>query len=56
MPLLGHQIISERDLLRVHAKHAASLDASDTGTGKTYVAAQMAHDMGLAPLIIDRIS
>lgn len=52
MPLLGHQIISERDLLRVHAKHAASLDASDTGTGKTYVAAQMAHDMGLAPLII----
>lgn len=52
MPLLPHQVKPELDLLAVHKKHQASLDASDTGTGKTYVAAQMALDMGVRPLIV----
>jgi superfamily II DNA or RNA helicase len=52
MPLLPHQIEPHKHLLEVHKTHTASLDCSDTGTGKTYVAVQMAKDLGLRPLII----
>ena len=52
MPLLPFQVPSKDHLVQVHAKHQASLDASDTGTGKTYIAAQLAQDLGLKPLVL----
>jgi hypothetical protein len=52
MPLLQHQNKPHADLLAVHASERYSLDASDTGTGKTYVALQLVKDLGCRPLII----
>lgn len=39
-------------LVAVLDRHGAALDASDTGTGKTYVAAAVARERGLRPLIV----
>ena len=39
-------------LAMILTKHGAALDASDTGTGKTYVACGTAHQLGLAPLVV----
>ena len=52
MPLLPHQTEPHAKLLAVHANERFSLDASDTGTGKTYVACQLAKDLNCRPLIV----
>lgn len=52
MPLLPHQIKPHEHLLSVHRDKRFSLDASDTGTGKTYVALQLVKDLGCRPLIV----
>lgn len=52
MPLLPHQIKPHEHLLSVHRDRRFSLDASDTGTGKTYVACQLAKDLNCRPFIV----
>jgi superfamily II DNA or RNA helicase len=47
MPLWPHQIHARDALLTILNSRGAALDASDTGTGKTYVAAHVAKDLGL---------
>jgi hypothetical protein len=42
MPLLNYQIPFAERLLRIHATGNISVDTSDTGTGKTYVALHLA--------------
>ena len=52
MPLLDFQQPALQHLLSVNQRHLVSFSGSDTGTGKTYIAAQMVHDLGLRPLIL----
>lgn len=52
MSLLHHQVKPHEDLLKVHKSHKVSLDASDTGTGKTYVAVHLAKSLGCRPLVL----
>lgn len=52
MPLLDHQVAPTAHLVKVLSEHSCSLDASDTGTGKTYVAAHLCLQLGLQPLVL----
>lgn len=47
MPLWTHQLAAKEHLLKLLNTCGAALDASDTGTGKTYVAAHLAKELGL---------
>lgn len=47
MPLWPHQIQARDSLLTILNSRGAALDASDTGTGKTYVAAHVAKELGV---------
>ena len=50
--LLDFQIPHVNFLKSAIQKHGRALDASDTGTGKTYAAIAMCVELGLKPLII----
>lgn len=50
--LKAYQKKAHEHLLQILQKQKAALDASDTGTGKTYVALQVVKDLGRKPLII----
>lgn len=50
--LRPHQIAHADRLETVLRTRAAALDASDTGTGKTYTALEVARRMGISPLVI----
>jgi len=50
--LLPYQIPSVQALVRSLRSHAAGLDASDTGVGKTYVALAAARELTLTPTVI----
>lgn len=50
--LLAYQVPAVRALVRSLVQHGAALDASDTGTGKTFAALGAARTLGLSPLII----
>lgn len=52
MPLLAHQTGPCEHLTKILAEKGSALDASDTGTGKTYVAVQVAINLGLPVGII----
>ena len=52
MPLWPHQIQALESLRNTINSRGAALDASDTGTGKTYVAAHLAKELGLPVGII----
>ena len=47
-----YQESSIRDLTNAFKRYPAALDASDTGTGKTYVAAFLANILGYRPAVI----
>lgn len=50
--LRDYQVPHAKQLLRALLNHGAALDASDTGTGKTFVALTVAKILGISPLII----
>src|SRR5438874_10480770 len=50
--LLKYQIPHFYQLEEVLKIHNCALDASDTGTGKTYVAIALAHSLNKKPLIV----
>lgn len=52
MALLNHQVKPYEHLLTVQRSEEKSLDASDTGTGKTYVALHVAKELGCRPFIV----
>lgn len=52
MSLLSFQESHFNNLITALDKHGVALDASDTGTGKTYVACSIAKAKGLHPIII----
>ncbi len=50
--LLDHQKSHYKNILASVKKHSRALDASDTGTGKTYVASKVCKDLDLTPFVI----
>jgi superfamily II DNA or RNA helicase len=50
--LLDHQQTHYNNILTSIQKHSRALDASDTGTGKTYVSVRVCKDLKLIPFII----
>ena len=50
--LLEHQKIQYENLKKSIIKHSRGLDASDTGTGKTYVSVKLCKDLGLIPWVV----
>lgn len=50
--LLPHQPEHARAVCRALARYGAALDASDTGTGKTYVALAVCREFGVVPFIV----
>ena len=50
--LLPYQINNADNIIRIINNNRAVLDASDTGTGKTYTAIAACHAMGLRPIVI----
>ena len=50
--LLDYQVKSLRRVYAAQLKHKVSLDLSDGGTGKTYVAAGLVRELGLIPIIV----
>jgi superfamily II DNA or RNA helicase len=50
--LLSYQIQHTENIVRIINKNNACLDASDTGTGKTYCAIAACHILKLSPIII----
>jgi superfamily II DNA or RNA helicase len=50
--LLDHQQTHYNNILTSIQKHSRSLDASDTGTGKTYTSVRICKDLKLIPFII----
>lgn len=50
--LLPHQPQHAKQLCAALAKNGAALDASDTGTGKTYVALCICRELGIVPLVL----
>lgn len=47
-----HQVPHAAALVAALRRHGAALDASDTGTGKTFVAVAVARALGVVPLVI----
>ncbi|AEX61487.1 putative ATP-dependent RNA helicase [Megavirus courdo11] len=54
--LLNYQIEHVESLKKTIEIHGRALDASDTGTGKTYTSIALCAEMGLKPLIICPLS
>lgn len=52
MSLFPYQEKHQEALVQALSAHKCVVDASDTGTGKTYVAADIAKQLGLKPVII----
>jgi superfamily II DNA or RNA helicase len=52
MPLLPYQVAHADQLLSALVNNKAALDASDTGTGKTYVALEIARRLQTVPLVV----
>ena len=52
MPLLDYQRGHYAQLLRALVKNGSALDASDTGTGKTFVALEIAKAMEAVPFVV----
>lgn len=50
--LLDHQKSHFKNILASIKKYSRALDASDTGTGKTYVAVKVCKELGLIPFVI----
>ena len=50
--LFTHQMAHGQTLLNAIATHGGALDASDTGTGKTYVALAVAKSLGIRTVVI----
>lgn len=50
--LMGYQEHHVAKLISILVKHHVALDASDTGIGKTYVAAAVCKELGKIPIII----
>ncbi len=50
--LLDHQKSHYKNILASIKKYSRALDASDTGTGKTYVAVKVCKELGLIPFVI----
>ena len=50
--LLDYQIQHTENLVRILTKNKTCLDASDTGTGKTYTAIAACSILNLKPIII----
>ena len=50
--LLDHQKSHYKNILASVKKHSRALDASDTGTGKTYVATKVCKELNLIPFVI----
>jgi superfamily II DNA or RNA helicase len=50
--LLKHQIEPVKQLVRSMLRFGSALDASDTGTGKTFQMLGAAREMGLSPLVV----
>src|SRR5581483_4208838 len=50
--LLDYQIEHVKSLKKTIQSHQRALDASDTGTGKTYTSIALCIELGLKPLII----
>jgi superfamily II DNA or RNA helicase len=50
--LLPYQRPAVAGLLRAIRQHGSALDASDTGTGKTFSAIAVARELGIVPLVI----
>jgi superfamily II DNA or RNA helicase len=50
--LLDHQKSHYKNILTSVRKHSRALDASDTGTGKTYVSAKVCKELNLIPFVV----
>lgn len=50
--LLDHQIKHYDNIKKSIEKYSRAIDASDTGTGKTYVSIKICEDLGLIPWVI----
>lgn len=50
--LRDHQVPHVQHLLRVLKQNGTALDASDTGTGKTYAACALARELGVTPFVV----
>ena len=50
--LLTHQKSHYKNILTSIKSHSRALDASDTGTGKTYVACKVCKELGFIPFVI----
>ena len=50
--LLEHQIKHYASIKNSIITHSRSIDASDTGTGKTYVTCKLAKELGLIPWVV----
>ena len=50
--LLEHQIIHYENIKKSIIQHSRALDASDTGTGKTFVSVKICKELGLIPWVI----
>ena len=50
--LLQHQIIHYENIKKSLIQHSRALDASDTGTGKTFVSVKICKELGLVPWVI----
>jgi superfamily II DNA or RNA helicase len=52
LQLLDHQIKHYSNIKNSITKYSRALDASDTGTGKTYISVKICLDLGLIPWVI----
>lgn len=52
MSLLDYQKTHYNNILNILKKHSRALDASETGTGKTYISAKICKDLNLIPFVI----
>lgn len=50
--LFGYQVENAKNMIRIITNNKTALDASDTGTGKTYTAIASCAQLGLSPFII----
>ena len=50
--LLEHQKIHYSNIKKSIMKHSRAIDASDTGTGKTFVAIKICKDLDLIPWVV----
>lgn len=50
--MLAYQVPSVTRLVNALRRHRAAVDASDTGTGKTYVALAAMRELGLTPTVV----